>query len=178
MENNNVLIKVFQSAYYIRIRQYFWNLIINGFLMSYIIPKRIRRLALNLLGANIKGTIHGHCSIFTNKIQIMEGPFINRNCFIDNNAMITIGENVSIGYNVNLITANHSIGNKDKRGGVNKLLPIEIQDGSWIGANCTILPGTIVEKGCVIAVGSVDKGICKSDILYAGVPAKEIRQLD
>ena len=47
-----------------------------------------------------------------------------------------------------------------------------------IGANSTILPGSIIEKGCVIAAGSVVKGTCKTNRLYAGVPAKEIRQLD
>ena len=40
-----------------------------------------------------------------------------------------------------------------------KLLPIPIvvHDGCWIGANSTILPGTVIEKGCVIAAGSVVK---------------------
>ena len=97
---------------------------------------------------------------------------------IDNNAMITIGRNCSIGYKVTLITANHSMECCDKRGGENQPSPIDIHDGCWIGANSTILPGTIIEKGCVIAAGSVVKGTCKTNRLYAGVPAKEIRQLD
>ena len=61
-----------------------------------------------------------------------------------------------------------------------ELLPIPIvaHDGCWIGANSTILPGTVIEKGCVIAAGSVVKGLLKSNRLYAGVPAKEIRQLE
>lgn len=63
-------------------------------------------------------------------------------------------------------------------GGVNNPLPIEIKDGCWIGANSTILPGTVIEKGCVIAAGSVVKGRCRQDALYAGVPAKVIRELD
>lgn len=92
--------------------------------------------------------------------------------------MITIGRNCSIGYKVTLITANHSMECCDERGGENQPSPIDIHDGCWIGANSTILPGTIIEKGCVIAAGSVVKGTCKTNRLYAGVPAKEIRQLD
>lgn len=53
-----------------------------------------------------------------------------------------------------------------------------VHDSCWIGANSTILPGTVIEKGCVIAAGSVVKGLLKSNRLYAGVPAKEIRQLE
>ena len=57
-------------------------------------------------------------------------------------------------------------------------IPIEVHDGCWIGANSTILPGSVIEKGCVIAAGSVVKGLLKPNRLYAGVPAKEIRQLE
>ena len=53
-----------------------------------------------------------------------------------------------------------------------------VHDGCWIGANSTILPGTVIEKGCVIAAGSVVKGLLKSNRLYAGMPAKEIRQFE
>lgn len=59
-----------------------------------------------------------------------------------------------------------------------KPLPIEIKDGCWIGAGSIILPGTIVGSGCVIAAGSLVKGECKPNCLYAGIPAKIIRELD
>lgn len=170
--------KLFHSARVAGIRQYWWNFFVNGLLMSYLMPVGIRRFLLNCMGAKVKGAVHGHCTILTNKLQIEKGSFINRNCFIDNNAMIFIGKNCSIGYNVVFITANHSMGSSSKRGGVNNPLPIEINDGCWIGANSTILPGTVIEKGCVIAAGSVVKGRCRQDALYAGVPAKVIRDLD
>ena len=85
------------------LRQYWWNLFVNGFLMSYLVPVGFRRFILNFMGAKIKGVLHGHSAILTTKLQLAEGSFINRNCFIDNNAMITIGRNCSIGYKVTLI---------------------------------------------------------------------------
>jgi len=160
------------------IHQYWWNMWVNGFLMSYLVPVGFRRFMFNCMGAKVRGAVHGHCTMLTSKLHLGVGSFINRNCFIDNNAMITIGRNCSIGYNVIMATSNHSIGCGDKRGGVNMPLPIEIHDGCWIGANSTILPGAVIEKGCVIAAGSVVKGVCKKDCLYAGVPAKVIRELD
>lgn len=84
--------------------QYWWNLLVNGFLMSYIVPPYLRRLVFNCIGVKVKGTVHGHCTILTRKLYLAEGSFINRNCFIDNNALIKI------------ITSNHLMTLSDKRG--------------------------------------------------------------
>ena len=52
-----------------------------------------------------------------------------------------------------------------------------VEDGVWIGANVTLLPGTYIGRGCIIAAGSV---VTESvpPIPYAilgGVPAKVIK---
>ena len=39
-----------------------------------------------------------------------------------------------------------------------------------------ILPGVIIEDGCVIAVGSVVTSKCISNGLYVGVPAKKAKE--
>lgn len=168
---------MFHSARVAGIRQYWWNFFVNGLLRSYLMPVGIRRFILNCMGAKVKGAVHGHCTILTNKLKLAENSFINRNCFIDNNADLNIGKNCAVGYNVVFITSNHTISCGERRGGKLSPIPIVVHDGCWIGANCTILPGSVIEKGCVIAAGSVVKGVLKSNRLYAGVPAKEIRQL-
>lgn len=173
----NIIKKTAHSLHQMGMKQYFWNLMINGILMSYLVPVCIRRYTLNILGANVKGAIHGHCSLLSSRLTLGAKSFINRNCFIDNNATVKIGNNCAIGYNVVIATSNHSMGCSSKRGGVLRPLPVEIQDGCWIGANSTILPGTIVQKGCVIAAGSIVKGICEANCLYAGVPATKKRDL-
>lgn len=178
MKHILIIKRLLQSSKSSSVRQYMWNLWVNGFLMSYVVPVGIRRFCLNCMGANVKGSLHGHCTILTNKLKLAENSFINRNCFIDNNADVSIGQNCAVGYNVVFITSNHSIRCNDRRGGKLLPIPIEVHDGCWIGANSTILPGTVIEKGCVIAAGSVVKGLLKSNRLYAGVPAKEIRQLE
>lgn len=47
------------------------------FLMSYVVPIGIRRFCLNCMGANVKGSLHGHCTIHTNKLKLAENSFIN-----------------------------------------------------------------------------------------------------
>ena len=59
-----------------------------------------------------------------------------------------------------------------------KFKPVHIGDGSWIGANCTILPGITIGKGCVVAAGAVVVKDCEDNCMYGGNPAKLIRQLE
>lgn len=52
---------------------------------------------------------------------------------------------------------------------------IRIESGTWLGANCIILDGAVVSKGCVVGAGSVVKGVLEENSIYAGVPAKKIK---
>lgn len=115
MNKNNFIGKVLRYSSY-RVKQYVWNLLVNGVLMSYFVPVSFRCLILNIFGSKIKGCIHGHCTLLKNKLYLGHNSFINRNCFIDNNAMVTIGNNVAVGYNTTIITSNHEIYCSEKRG--------------------------------------------------------------
>lgn len=164
------------SRYYLK--QYFWNLFINGFLMSYIVPPSLRRLILNAIGCKIKGEIHGHLIILSSKLEVGTNSYINRDCLLDNaEATIQIGSNVSIACRVAIYTTNHDYTDRNRRGGAMRPQPVVIKDGCWIGSNVIILPGAIVENSCVIAAGSVVSGVCERNSVYAGVPAKLIKRL-
>lgn len=54
---------------------------------------------------------------------------------------------------------------------------VEIGEGDWIGARCTILPGVKIGNGVVVAAGSVVANCFPDNVLIGGVPAKIIRQL-
>jgi maltose O-acetyltransferase len=41
-----------------------------------------------------------------------------------------------------------------------------------------VLPGVTVGDGCVIAAGAVVNADCQPDGLYAGVPARRVRDLE
>ncbi|PZU62885.1 DapH/DapD/GlmU-related protein [Sphingobium sp.] len=77
------------------------------------------------------------------------------------------------------MTATHSvvpsIYRRDR--GETKLLRTEIHNGCWIGLGVTILPGIVIGEGCVIAAGSVVNKNCEKNGLYAGVPAKRVKDL-
>ncbi|WP_279131359.1 acyltransferase [Butyricimonas virosa] len=159
------------------IRQYFWNFVVNGVTMSYILPSKIRVLILNMLNCKIEEVIQGHCIILSNKLRMGKHSYINRNCLIDNaEEYINIGNNCAIACKVSIHTTNHDYSNSCRRAGKIKSFPVVIKDGCWIGANVIILPGTIINDGCVVAAGSVVKGILDSNSMYAGNPAIKIKK--
>ncbi len=53
---------------------------------------------------------------------------------------------------------------------------IKIGNNVFIGAHCTILPGTIIHDNVVVGAGSVVKGELKSNAVYAGRPCRLIRE--
>jgi len=97
-------------------------------------------------------------------VRIGNNTFINRRCIISPN--LTIGDNVSIGFGASLITNSHKIASSDQRAGEPIFPPIVIGDGCWIGANSTVLGNVTIEKGTIIAAGSVVIKDCEPDCLY------------
>ena len=53
---------------------------------------------------------------------------------------------------------------------------VVIGNNVFIGANCTLLPGTVVGDDVVIGAGSVVRGELAGNAIYAGVPCKEVRR--
>ncbi|MCI6187326.1 MAG: acyltransferase [Spirochaetia bacterium] len=97
--------------------------------------------------------------------------------YIGCSGKIIIGNNVMIGPHCTMIAENHNFAKLDidmnKQGVSNK--GIEIKDNVWIGANVTILDGVTVESGCILAAGTVLTKSTEPNGIYAGVPAKRIK---
>ena len=90
---------------------------------------------------------------------------------------IYFGDNVALGPNVYIRSANH-VYNKDntdvrdlgyqetKIAYKDNFYSIIIEGNNWIGANCTILPGTFIEKGAIVGAGCVISGKIKANSVY------------
>lgn len=156
------------------------NILINVVASSIITPPRIRRRIYNFLGCEIgvNAKIYPSCFLGINrKLKMGGGSFLNYKCFLDLSDDITIGENVAVAFECKFVTSFHIQGNECCRAGKCVSAPIRIDDGCWIGANTTILPGVHIKKGCIIGANSL---VTKSTIengLYVGSPAKRIKDL-
>lgn len=112
-------------------------------------------------------------------VEIGEYVYINSGTVIYSGNGVKIGNNVLIGPSCNIVPANHKFNERNilirlqgfqpsKRG-------ILIEDDVWLGANVTILDGSIIRKGCVIAANSLINGETEEYGIYAGNPAVKIK---
>lgn len=149
---------------------------------SPMIPVSVRGKLLKLAGIKIEtATIRSKCYFSNPNIEIGKNTFINSHSKFYSTekgaGYIKIGANCDIAMNVLITTMTHDIGDKSRRAGSNQYLPVTIGDGCWIGANATILPGVTIGDGCIIAAGAVVNKDCEPNGLYAGVPARRIKDL-
>lgn len=108
-------------------------------------------------------------------VLIGECSYLNSGCVLYSGNGISIGNNVLIAANCTLAPVNHAYRDKNKlircqgfsedRGG------IVIEDDVWIGANCVLLDGAFLRRGCVVGAGSLVRGELPEYSICYGTPA-------
>lgn len=149
-------------------------------------------------GVNIEQNViikfRGHGKIkIGNDTELLDGvilmSYFNGNIIIGNNCSINpytiiygvadtkIGNHVMIAGHCMLIPNNHGFSRKDipMQQQENIYKGILIDDDVWIGHGCTILDGVHIQKGAIIAAGSVVNKDVPEFSIYGGVPAKLIK---
>lgn len=103
---------------------------------------------------------------------------IGSNSFLGCAGGIEIGDDTIIGNFVSFHSENHNFNRADlpiRLQGVNRK-GIKIGKDCWVGAKVTILDGTILGNGCIVAAGAVLNGKSYPDnSIIGGVPAKIIK---
>ncbi|MBK6608158.1 MAG: acyltransferase [Leptospiraceae bacterium] len=112
-------------------------------------------------------------------VKVGKGCYIGFNVICDTNyaEMIEIGDLVTISHNTVIFTHTATPSNSYLSKIYNQVKNVKISDGSWIGANCTILPGVVIGENCMIGAGSVVSKNTESYSLYAGNPCKKIKDI-
>lgn len=152
--------------------------LLNGVAASPLLPPRTRWRVLRALGLPVERSfVQARCFFGGRRVSIGNGTFVNHECFFDAAASISVGRDVRIGMRCVFITGSHTIGRHQQRAGREVAQPIVIEDGAWIGANVTVLPGVVIGAGAVVAAGSVVTRSVPADTLSAGVPARPVRSL-
>lgn len=161
------------------LKVHWWrDFFVNTIGSSKITPRFLRFIVYRLYGIKTLSVDIRPGSYFKrSNVIIGKDTFVNYNCIFDNLGNIEIGNNCAIGPQVMFATITHEIGVESRRAGAVIAKPITIEDGCWIGARATILPGVTVAKGCIIAAGAVVTKDCERNGLYAGVPASRIKDL-
>jgi len=79
----------------------------------------------------------------------------NARCYFELADKVTIGDHVAVGQDVMFLTCTRDTSNPENRGRALGSAPIEVGNGSWIGARCTIMPGVKIGAGSVIGASVV-----------------------
>lgn len=161
------------------VRRTLHDLLVNGLAAGAFGIPVLRVNLLRFFGVQIgrKTTIHGRCWFGGTNIQIGDRTWINYGVTFDNAATIILGNDCLVGPQVMFLTSSHELGPSERRGANATSKPISVGSGSWLGARSTIMPGVTIGEGCVIAAGALVNRDCRPNTLYAGVPARPIRDL-
>jgi maltose O-acetyltransferase len=156
-----------------------WQTVVNGIAASPAIPNQLRILIYRCAGLRIPlgATIKPGTTIRARKLTLGRGTTLNYRCFFDNRAQVAMGARCGIGADVQFITSTHSASDPECRAGEGSLKSIAVGNGVWIGSRVTILPGVEIGDGCVIAAGAVVTRDCAPHGMYAGVPARWVKDL-
>lgn len=172
--------------------------------LKFTLVNYIRLFYLQLMGLQIEPTVYVGRNVYIgrylNKISVASNVVLKDGCHLcacNSGSKIVIGKNTTIGFNT-LIYASESItiGPNcliapfvyfvDSNHGVlrNKLIneqsnvtrPIEISSDVWIGAGAVILGGVKIGVGAVIGANSVVSCDVPEYEIWAGIPARKIKE--
>lgn len=122
-------------------------------------------------------TVYGDAA----RVKLASNVAPNNTLFNVSSGTITIHEDVCFGHNVCLLTGTHDIRKKGReriatypREGRD----IVVHAGVWLSSNVTVLGPCVIGENAVIAAGSLVTEDVKANCVYAGVPAKFIKEID
>lgn len=155
-----------------------WHWLVNVAAASPAVARPLRSRLLERAGIDVgQALVESGCFFFGDRVQLGDWAWINHRCYFDSRDEIVVGARCSLAMEVMLCTSTHAIGAADHRGGSYESAPIAVGDGTWIGARAMVLPGVTIGAGCVVGAGAVVTGDLEPHGVYAGVPARRIRDL-
>ena len=121
--------------------------------------------------------------VFGDRKRIRLAPNLcpNNTLFNTSSGEIIIEQDVCFGHNVCLLTGTHDV-RKKGRERISRFpasgRDIIVRRGVWLASNVTVIGPCEIGENAVIAAGSVVLGDVKADSIYAGTPARFIREID
>jgi len=153
-----------------------WHFVNALLLQSPLNPSsQVKIFVLRLFGARIGKGVVLKPSLnvkYPWNLRIGDYSWVGENAWLDSLVSITIGSNCCISQGVYLCTGNHDW--SDPAFGL-IVKPIVIEDGAWVGARATVLPGVTVKDHSICAAGSVIVKNTNPYTIYSGNPAVAVK---
>ena len=164
-----------------------------GFFTLAMVPYRLalfpqlRAPWLRLLGARVGRRAILHDVRFFNLYRRgLAGLEIGDECFVGDECLLDLAEGVRLGRQVTLaervlVLTHTNVGYRDHPLQARfppMAAPVVVEDGSFLGASVTVLPGVRIGPQSFVAAGSVVTADVPPRTLVAGVPARVLRAID
>lgn len=122
----------------------------------FMLKSSLLRWAGAKVGSNVR-IVSSARFYLTGRLSIGSDTWIGHEVLIvGGSADVTIGKKVDIAPRVTLITGTHELSpNSERAAGTGYSLPIEIEDGVWIGAAATILGGVRIQQCSMVGAGAL-----------------------
>jgi maltose O-acetyltransferase len=157
---------------------FWWHLRVNRIAASHLLTFDRRMQILRRSGIDTRTRLIGPgCHFFSSDITLGPETWVNEGVYFENRARIEIGARCGVGYQAMLCTSAHDVGPAHQRWSHWKPGTIVIQDGSWVGARAVVMGPVTIGSGCIVAAGAVVVKDCEPNGLYAGVPARRVKEL-
>jgi acetyltransferase-like isoleucine patch superfamily enzyme len=105
-------------------------------------------------------------------VQIGENCLIFTTLFSTEPYLIRIGNHVAVSSGTSFITHDASGWVFQDHPDMDLFGRIEVRDNTFIGTDCTILPGARIGSNCIVGSGSVIRGVVPDDSVVMGNPAR------
>ena len=136
-------------------------------------------------GYNVSMGFHTYIVLSGSLHDLANGMTIGNNvglgshgCYGVGVGSLEIGDNTIFGNYVSIHPENHVTDNVEvpiRLQGARSKGGVKIGENCWIGAKVTILDGTVIGNGCVVAAGAVVKGHFPDNSVIGGVPARILK---
>ena len=110
-------------------------------------------------------------------VSIDDWSLVNHGAYLMDSAPITIGSHVFVGPNLGAYTAQHPLVSEERNLGLERALPITIEDDVWIGGDVKIMPGVTIGRGSGIGAGSVVTCDIPGGVVAMGCPCRPVRPI-
>jgi lipopolysaccharide O-acetyltransferase len=117
----------------------------------------------------------------TGRLEIGSGTSIVGHCVLAAASRVALGRSVLLASNVYIADHQHAYFDRSRpilAQGLDRVAPVEIGDGAWLGQNTVVCPGVTIGRGAVIGANSVVKDDVPEYCVAVGSPARVVRRFD
>jgi acetyltransferase-like isoleucine patch superfamily enzyme len=112
-------------------------------------------------------------------VWIGDGTSIAGGCVLSAARSVRLGRRVLLARNVYVADHMHGFADRDRAvldQGIERIAPVEIADGAWLGQNVVVGPGVRIGRGAVVGANAVVLGDVPDHEVAVGVPARVVER--